>query len=146
MGLFGSLKAMIGGGAKAPSVSFSAGPAAVAQERQKKLDALSPGAQDESWAYREWQPVASSWIAALKYNPLGPTAYMRVKSGKEYTFGEMDFATFKAWLLAPSKGKYFDKNLKGRYTISRFVSVGPGIKAETSRAFGTNVLKELGIG
>ncbi len=37
------------------------------------------------------------------------------KGSKIYTFGGMAFATFYSWFNAPSKGKYFNKRLKGNY-------------------------------
>lgn len=75
-------------------------------ERQK------PDAQ----AYGNWQTVNSSWIASLRYNRTGEFAQMMVrKRGRIYTFGGMLFATFYSWFNAPSKGRYFNKRLKGRY-------------------------------
>lgn len=150
MGLFSSILARIGGGQSAPARTpgLTINPAAPmsSEDRKKLMDSLSVKGQSEEWRYSDWQKVSSSWIDALRFNPLIPLAQMRVKGGKVYSFGGMKFDVFKAWLLSGSKGAYFNAHLIGRYTQwEEFESVGKGIKATEQRLLGNSVLKELGI-
>lgn len=150
MGLFGSLLARVTGRGGTPAgpgplMSAAGQPRPLStDERKAILDGLSPGGEESK--YMDWQHGSSSWITALRFNPLIPRAQMQTKSGKVYSFGGMTFTVFKAWLASSSWGEYFNRHLKGKYTQwEEFVSVGKGIKAEQSRSFGTTVLKELGI-
>jgi hypothetical protein len=85
------------------------------EERRQALERVIP----ESLKYGEWQSGSSSWIAALRYNPIADYAQMKVhRGGKVYTFARMSFEIFKAWFEAGSWGGFFNAALKGRY--SRF--------------------------
>src|SRR5690349_14511811 len=74
-------------------------------QRQQALERITP----EELKYGEWRGGHSSWIAALRYNPIAVYGQMRVKKGgKVYTFARMTFAEFKAWIDASSWGKHFN--------------------------------------
>lgn len=120
----------------------------------EEREALLAGATPEEMRYFDFQSVSSSWIDALRFNPLIPNAQMRLKHGSRslanpsgvYTFGGMTFDTFIVWYQAGSKGKFFNANLLGRYTEwAGFPSVGRGGRAERERAGGRSVWDELGI-
>jgi hypothetical protein len=114
------------------------------EQRQAALDAITV---PEAMRYNDWQTGSSSWITALRYNPIANYAQMRTKSkGKVYTFGGMTFVTFLTWFKSGSWGKFFNNYLKGKYTQwSSFQSVGEGIAANRARAAGISVLSELGM-
>lgn len=83
------------------------------QERQQQIANIPQGVL----AYAGWRNANSSWILDINYNPLVPFAQMRVKrTMKVYTFGGMTFTTYAAWVQADSKGSFFNRYLKGRYT------------------------------
>lgn len=102
-----------------------------AEERRQVLDQATP----EQMRYTEWQTGRSSWIAALRFNPVAQFAQMKVKRyGKVYTFGGMSFDIFLGWLRSGSWGKYFNTWLKGRYTQwAGFSTTGRGIRATRER-------------
>lgn len=126
---------------KAASLPAGAKVAPMTQaQRSQKLD--SPALPEES-RFLDWQPVTSSFIVAIRFNPIMPAAQMKIR-GRVYTFGGMTFKMFKAWLLSPSKGVYFNKYLKGNYTEWKgYDSLGRGIKAELSRKKGMTPIDEL---
>jgi len=149
MGLLSFLfRAIRGGGREAPAPA-SASPATTTPRllTPNERQALLSNANPEEMKYRDWQSGSSSWIAALRFNPVAGYAQMRVRrGGKIYTFGGMGFTTFRAWITAGSWGRFFNSYLKGRYTQwGGFMSVGAGILATAERARGNSVMRELKI-
>ena len=63
----------------------------------------------------QMQPVKSSFIAAIGYNPQTRIAAVKFNSGKVYTYANVHPNTYTGWLKAPSNGKYFHRNIKGQY-------------------------------
>lgn len=109
--LFDALKR--GGGATKP-IAVPQSPRLMTPSERKDWLARS---KPEELRYGDWQSGSSSWISALRYNPIADFAQMRVKKGgKIYTFARMTFATFKQWFNDSSWGGYFNRNLKGRYS------------------------------
>lgn len=116
MGFFSRLFRALrgGGGAVRANVPQTISPRLMTPaERQQVLAAIGPKESE----YSRWQAAHSSWIANLRYNPVGVYGQMMVKRGnKVYTFAHMSFSTFKAWIESASKGKFFNQFLKGRYS------------------------------
>lgn len=111
-------------------------------ERQTLLGQRDPA----EMRYNDWQSGKSSWISALRYNPIAGYAQMRVKKGKIYTFGGMTFGMFVTWFSDSSWGGFFNRYLKGKYTQwAGFQTLGMGIRAESNRASGMTILGELGM-
>lgn len=139
MGLFGTLfkRLGIGGGstpAPAPTPAPAAGPSLWMQKRTQDIKDIDV---PEEGRYMEWQPVTSSLVVALRYNPVARLAQAQFNNGKTYTFGGMSFKTFKQWLDSSSKGKFFNDHLKGRYTQWQDApATGQGILTTKLKALG----------
>jgi hypothetical protein len=61
-------------------------------------------------------PVSSSMIAEMGYNPEAQVLYIRFKAGNSlYRYDELDPVVYAALTAAESAGKFFLKNIKGKY-------------------------------
>lgn len=65
------------------------------------------------------QRVSSSWIKELGYHKKEGFAVMTTLQGYGY-YIYMPFGVFEAWYYAHSKGTYFNYQVKGKYTITRY--------------------------
>jgi len=63
----------------------------------------------------EMQEVESSCIAAVSVNPNDWTMDIKFKSGKIYRYFDVHTHISDTFLSAGSHGKFFQKNIKGRY-------------------------------
>jgi len=63
-----------------------------------------------------WQEVDSSFIDALAYYEGASVLEVRMDNGKIYTFMGVPKNVYEAFLKAPSKGVYFNKVLRPKYT------------------------------
>ncbi len=61
--------------------------------------------------------VMSSWIADLSYQDR--VLYLTLKNGRRYQILGLNPAMARAWLRAPSKGKFWHSNIRGNYRTSR---------------------------
>jgi len=61
--------------------------------------------------------VGSSWIADL--TSTGQHATMSLKNGKIYQILNIDPDEFERWLASPSKGNYFNNEIRNEYTVNR---------------------------
>jgi|LauGreDrversion4_2_1035121.scaffolds.fasta_scaffold01364_11 hypothetical protein len=59
--------------------------------------------------------VRSSFISSLIYQKHGSTLYILFRGGSMYTYPGVTEATFHDLLRQLSKGRYFNKNIRGRY-------------------------------
>lgn len=59
--------------------------------------------------------VESSNIASVGYEDKDKTLYVRFKSGKIYSYDQVERALFEKLLKADSKGKFFNKEIKWEY-------------------------------
>jgi hypothetical protein len=64
-------------------------------------------------------PIKSSFIRAVGYNAERRTATVHFRSGALYQYSNVPKATFTRWLKAPSKGKYFQRNIRGVYAYAQ---------------------------
>lgn len=62
--------------------------------------------------------VASSWIAALKWDADKKIAIMYLLSGLWYSY-KIPFAKFEGWYYAHSKGTYFNEVIRGTPYIGK---------------------------
>ena len=64
----------------------------------------------------KWQPINSKWIAEVAY--YGNLGYLdvRLKNGQKYTFKNVPKNIYLDFMKAKSKGKYFNKVLKPKFT------------------------------
>lgn len=92
------------------------------QERQQVLNNIRP----DELRYAGWRDANSSWIEKQNYNPIVPFGQMLVRRTKKiYTFGQMTLETYKAWVNSGSRGMFFNRYLRGRY--SRWSGAGAGM-------------------
>lgn len=61
--------------------------------------------------------VKSSWIKDLTIT--GNHATMLLRNGKTYQILDIDPAVFEHWLNSPSKGIYYNNEIKDTYNINR---------------------------
>lgn len=60
----------------------------------------------------EMQPVESSNLAAVGYNSNNQTLRIRFNDGSLYEYSGVPNSIYNGLLSAPSKGRYFDQNIK----------------------------------
>ena len=63
-------------------------------------------------------PVASSWISNLAWDNTRKIALMLLINGYFYDVF-MPFKLFEEWLIAHSKGTFFNQKVKGKYDVVR---------------------------
>jgi len=61
------------------------------------------------------QPVSSSNIASIGYDPTGRTLEIEFHSGGIYQYYEVSQNLYENLMAAASHGEYFDQNIKGHY-------------------------------
>lgn len=64
-------------------------------------------------------PVLSSFIYSVGYDPTRHTLTVEFKRGSIYQYYNVSAHTFGRWLKAPSKGRYFHRNIRRRYAFRR---------------------------
>ena len=62
----------------------------------------------------EYVSVQSSAITAIGYDPNTETLAVRFKSGAEHHYENVRPVQHEAFVNAPSIGRYFQQNIKGR--------------------------------
>ncbi len=55
----------------------------------------------------EWVEVASSAVAAVAHDAASRTLFVRFRAGGSYAYLDAPAAVFTAFVLAPSKGRFF---------------------------------------
>lgn len=61
--------------------------------------------------------VFSSWIEILTYD--NGSVIMQLLNGNEYEIDRVSMGLYSRWVSAPSKGKFWHRNLRGRYHVTR---------------------------
>lgn len=64
-------------------------------------------------------PVSSSNLSAAGYDPNSSTLIVNFKNGTTYKYLGVPQPIFDALMRAPSKGTYFNDNIKDRYRFVR---------------------------
>ena len=60
-------------------------------------------------------PVSSSALSAIGYDPQTRRMKITFAQGHTYDFCRVPQQVFDALMRAPSKGTYYNENIKGRY-------------------------------
>ena len=67
----------------------------------------------------EMQPVDSSNIDSVGYDPETQRLTVRFRTGKTYHYNGVDSRTFDELMKAESKGKFLYQNIKGNYEVEK---------------------------
>lgn len=65
-----------------------------------------------------WQPLSSSNLDAMRYDPEGQTLQIRFKSGRTYSYQGVEASVAEGLANAGSPGAYFNNTIKGSYAES----------------------------
>ena len=57
----------------------------------------------------------SSNVKAIAYDPQGPVLYVQFHNGAVYEYMDFPPDKWQEFLNSPSKGKYLNSNIRGRY-------------------------------
>lgn len=80
-------------------------------------DAVTPDDAEDQMAklaqYAMWQPVSSSAISAVRWDP--SAMEVRFQNGYEYAYPGVPMEVFEDFLGASSKGRYLNANIKPSY-------------------------------
>lgn len=66
------------------------------------------------------QRVSSSWIKEIGYHAKERLGVFITLTGYGYYISRMPMRVFEGWYYAHSKGTFFNHNIKGKYTITRY--------------------------
>lgn len=66
--------------------------------------------------------VESSWLMKIKYDPATLQLTITTKGGSEYVHFMVYPATFDQLMQAPSKGRFYAQNIKGKGLSSRVIT------------------------
>jgi hypothetical protein len=67
------------------------------------------------------QPVQSSNINSVGFDSDDNTLQIKFNSGGIYNYYNVPKRVYTTMLAAPSKGKYFHKNIKGKYKFTEII-------------------------
>jgi len=70
--------------------------------------------------------VESSNLKSVYYNTFFNSLEVEFKSGSKYQYLNVPYEVYRDLLAVESKGQYFDRNIKKRFTT---IQVAPGLKA-----------------
>jgi hypothetical protein len=66
-----------------------------------------------------WIPVESSNLSRIRYNGESRALEIEFKGGRRYQYFDVPQVVFNGLKAAPSKGEYFNENIKGVYRYTR---------------------------
>lgn len=61
----------------------------------------------------DWQPLSSSNLNAMRYDPVEQNLQIRFTSGRTYSYGSVPQSVADGLAQADSPGQYFNSNIKG---------------------------------
>jgi hypothetical protein len=67
----------------------------------------------------KWTPVESSALQAAAYVERRALLYLLFRSGEVYRYFEVPRWPYQEFLAADSKGRYFGRNIRGRFRYER---------------------------
>lgn len=65
------------------------------------------------------QTVSSSLVAEIGYSHIHSELLVRMNNDSLYLYSNVPKTTYTSFLSAPSKGKYFNANIKGKFQTTR---------------------------
>ena len=74
--------------------------------------------------------VESATLAALAYDDVGQVLQLEFRSRTIYRYFGVPAAVHQALLLAPSKGSYFNRVIRGRFPYALCASAQTGLVGE----------------
>jgi KTSC domain len=66
-----------------------------------------------------WTPVESSVLQAAAYAESRALLYLLFRSGEVYRYFDVPQGQYQEFLAADSKGRYFGRNIRGRFRYER---------------------------
>lgn len=73
------------------------------------------------------EPIGdSSFIAKIKYDPAQLALTVETKSGNEYVHFMVYPATYEQFMLAPSKGRFYNQVIRGKGLSTKIISHDTG--------------------
>jgi hypothetical protein len=67
----------------------------------------------------KWEPVESSMFWAAAYAEHPALLYLLFRSGEVYRYFDVPRRQYQEFLAADSKGRYFGRNIRGRFRYER---------------------------
>ncbi len=67
----------------------------------------------------KWTPVESSALQAAAYGESQALLYLLFRSGDIYRYFNVPIWQYQEFLAADSKGRYFGRNIRGRFRYER---------------------------
>ena len=75
--------------------------------------------EDDEFSKSKWKKVDSSFIDAIAYYKPLRLLEVKMKNGKQYSFGDVPIETFENFMNAGSKGSFFNDVIRKRYTTKK---------------------------
>ena len=69
------------------------------------------------------EPVQSSWIENLTLIRTGKDVTMVTNAGNRYRIKNVPYPLYIAWIQSDSKGKFWHRNIRGKFIVKRLVKV-----------------------
>ena len=74
--------------------------------------------------------VESTTLTALAYDDAREILELEFRSRAVYSYFGVPGSVYEALLAAPSKGRYFNREIRGRFPHSRATPAGAGLRGE----------------
>ena len=74
--------------------------------------------------------VESGTLAAAGYDDARRTLQLEFRSRAVYKYFEVPARVYEALLTAPSKGRYFNRTIRGNFPFSRVSNTGSDLQGE----------------
>ena len=75
--------------------------------------------------------VESATLAAIGYDDRRKILQLEFHSRAVYRYVEVPGAVYEALVAVPSKGRYFNEAIRGRFSYSRISQADPGRRGES---------------
>jgi hypothetical protein len=77
------------------------------------------GYSETGWSYMQMITVSSSNLKGVGYEPGDSSLVVHFMNGTLYKYLRVPQATFDALMRAPSKGRFFNDNIKDKFQFVR---------------------------
>ena len=85
--------------------------------------------------YDQPEPVESSNLKAVGYDPSQKKLRVQFQSGGDYAYRHVPSSTYQSLMNADSKGRNFHQNIRGRYAHAKLASCYPMLKTAFDSSF-----------